>query len=176
MYRKQDTMSLSINNEFVIDGTTSQVWDVMVDRFEHVSDWASGITSSGPNPAATTMVNGAPTGGRVCDVPGFGKLDERLVLHEPEQRRFAYTADAEKIPGFVQNLRNDWQLIPKGSQTLVKMRLSADVSGPLGAIMKPMMRRKFEKAVTGIAADLKAYVETGTVSPVKAKELAKAGR
>lgn len=169
-------MSLSIDNEFTVDATTSQIWELMIERFEDVADWASGITTSGPNPAATAIANGAPTGGRVCDVPGFGTLDERLVLHEPEQRRFAYTADAEKIPGFVQNLRNDWQLVPKGSQTRVKMRLSADVNGPLGAIMKPMMRRKFEKALTGIAADLKVYVETGKVSTSKAKELAKTGR
>ena len=169
-------MSLSIEKEIVVDGTSAQVWEVMVERFEHVADWASGVTSSGPNPAATNIVNGAPTGGRLCDVPGFGELDERLVMHDPEQRRFAYTADAEKIPGFVQNLRNDWELVPKGSQTLVKMRLSADVSGPLGAIMKPMMRRKFDKAVAGIGADLKSWIETGKVSPIKARELSKASR
>ena len=169
-------MSLSIEKEFIIDGTTPQVWDVLVERFEGVADWASGINSSGPNPAATTIVDGAPTGGRVCDVPGLGNVDELLVIHDPEERRFAYTVEAQKMPGFMQNLRNDWLLVPKGSQTLVKMRLSADVIGPLGAIMKPMMRRRFEKALTGIAADLKTYVETGKVSKSKSNELAKAGR
>ena len=166
-------MSLSIKKRFTVDASPDRIWSIMIDDFEGVAHWVSGLDWSGPNAKATAYPDGT-AGGRVCDVPGFGLTDERLVKYDPEKRTFAYSVEAEKIPSFVQNLTNTWRLTPVGSSTQVDMHLTADVGGPLGAMMKPMMRRKFLKTLADIEADLTAYAETGRVSEEKAKELAKA--
>ena len=165
-------MSLSIKKEFTVDASPERIWSIMIDDFENIANWVSGLDSSGPNPDATPLDDGV-TGGRVCVVPGFGFTDERIVQYDPVARTFAYSVEAEKIPSFVQNLQNAWKLTPVGSSTKINMHLTADVGGPLGAIMKPMMRRKFEKTLSGLESDLTAYATTGRVSEKKAKELAK---
>lgn len=168
-----------IEKDFVIDAPVDRIWEILADEFEEVGSWASGLTSSGPNPKAQRLDDGT-AGGRVCEIPGFGFTDERVVDYRPDERQLAYSVDAEKIPGFVQNITNRWTLRPHGtapgSSTHVSMRFSADVFGPLGALMKPMMRRKFDKTLSAAEADLRAYAETGRVSPAKAKELAGHGR
>ena len=164
-------MTLQIENDFVIDAPIDRVWEILADEFEHVGRWASGLASSGPNPQVQPLDDGM-AGGRVCEIPGFGYSDERLVEYRPADRHLAYSFDAEKLPGFVSNVINRWTLRRRGSSTAVSMRFSADVSGPLGAVMKPMMRRKFAKTLAAVEADLTAYAETGAVSAAKASELA----
>lgn len=168
-------MSLQVTKTFNIDTDPDRLFERLTTEFTDVANWASGIDSSGPNPKYQPVAAGVP-GGRVCQVPGFGRLDEQLVRYEPESRTFAYTAEAEKIPSFVSDLKNTWSLRPVGAATALTMNLTADVSGPLGAIMKPMLRRKFDKALEAIGADLVAIVESGQVSGRKAKELSQVGR
>ncbi len=168
-------MSLQVTKTFNLDTDPDSLFEKLTTEFTEVANWASGIDSSEPNPKYQSVAAGVP-GGRVCQVPGFGRVDEQLVRYEPESRTFAYTAEAEKIPSFVSDLKNTWSLRPIGQATALTMNLTADVSGPLGAIMKPMMRRQFDKALDAIGADLAAIVESGKVSDRKAKELAKAGR
>ncbi|MEM8620690.1 MAG: SRPBCC family protein [Actinomycetota bacterium] len=168
-------MTLEINKQFTIDAPVERVWSILADDFEHVYDWATGLDSSGPNPKAPRQADGN-AGGRVCEVPGFGFTDERVVTYDPERHTIAYSVDAEKVPGFVHDLTNRWTLRSHGASagagTAVTMRLSADVTGPLGAIMKPMMRRRFDKLLSAVTTDLTVYAETGKVSDGKARELA----
>lgn len=166
-------MSLEITKQFTVDADADELFTKLTTEFTEVSRWARGIRSSKPNPKFGDIVDGV-AGGRVCDVDGFGLIDEQLVRYEPAVRTFAYTAEAEKIPGFVKDLRNTWTVAPTGrDRSTVSMRLTADVSGPLGAVMKPMMRRRFDKVLDTVGADLEAYVR-GTVSSAKAAELAAA--
>lgn len=164
-------MSLEVTKQFTIDADADELFTKLTTEFTQVGKWVSGIQSSDVNPKYGPVADGV-AGGRVCEVDGFGTLDEQLVQYEPDNRTFAYTAEAEKIPGFVHDLKNQWTLRPVGGRTEVRLRLTADVTGPLGAIMKPMMRRKFDKALDAIGDDLVAYAERGTISPRKAKELA----
>jgi hypothetical protein len=168
-------MSLQVTKTFNIDTDPHSLFEKLTTEFTEVANWASGIESSGPDPQYQPIADGVP-GGRVCQVPGFGSVEEELVRYEPESHTFAFTVNAEKIPSFVSDLKNTWSLRPVGQATAVTMNLTANVSGPLGAIMKPMMRRKFDKALEAIGADLASIVESGKVSGRKAKELAKAGR
>ncbi len=138
-----------------------------------MSQWASGITSSDPNPKYSSIADGVP-GGRVCQVDGFGHIDEQLVRYEPATRTFAYTAAAEKIPSFADDLTNTWTISADGPRAEVQMVLTAEVTGPIGAVMKPMMRRRFDKVLAAVGDDLRHYVETGRVSTRKASELAAA--
>ncbi len=164
-------MSLEVTKQFTVDTDADELFVKLTTEFTEVGSWVSGIQSSGPNPKYAPVADGV-AGGRICEVDGFGTLDEQLVHYEPAKRTFAYTAEAEKIPGFVNDLKNQWTLQPVGGRTEVRLRLTADVTGPLGAIMKPMMRRKFDKALDAIGDDLSAYAERGTISARKAKELA----
>lgn len=166
-------MSLEVNKQFTIATDADDLFTKLTTEFTEVSSWVSGIAQSGPNPKHAPVADGVP-GGRVCQVDGFGAIDEQMVRYEPANGTFAYTADAEKIPSFVHDLTNTWTVTPVGSgRSKVTMRLTADVRGPLGAIMKPMMRRKFDKALDAIGEDLAAHAERNTISPRKAKELAK---
>lgn len=167
-------MSLEITKTFAIDADPDELFRKLTTEFTEVGRWATGIRHSAPNPKYGPVADGI-AGGRICQVDGFGAIDEQLVEYEPAQRRFAYTAEAEKIPGFVKELKNRWTIErAPGGRSNVKMRLTADVTGPLGAVMKPMMRRRFEKTLEGVGADLVAYAERGTISEAKAKELASA--
>ena len=165
-------MSLEVTKQFTLDADPDELFSKLTTEFTEVSSWITGITHSGPNPKYGPTAEGV-AGGRVCQVDGFGAIDEQLVQYDPAKRQFAYTAEAEKIPGFVKELRNQWTISPAaGDRSIVRMRLTANVTGPLGAIMKPMMRRKFDKTLDGVGDDLKAYAERGTISAAKAKELA----
>ena len=169
-------MSLEVTKKFTVDADADELFTKLTTEFTDVGKWVSGITHSDHNPKYGPVADGV-AGGRICQVDGFGAIDEQLVQYEPSSRTFAYSAEAEKIPGFVHDLRNQWTLTPTpGGRTDVRMRLTADVTGPLGAVMKPMMRRKFSKTLDAVGEDLKAYAERGTISDRKAKELAKAGR
>ncbi len=167
-------MSLEVTKAFPVDADPDELFAKLTTEFTDVSRWATGIRESAPNPKYAPVADGV-AGGRVCQVDGFGSIDEQLVQYEPATRRFAYTAEAEKIPGFVKELKNQWTIArAPGGRSIVRMRLTADVTGPLGAIMKPMMRRKFDKTLDGVGDDLLAYAERGTISAAKAKELAAA--
>ena len=76
-------MTFEIKKQFTIDASTDRVWDILVDQFEDVADWATGVTTSVPRPETTVYPDGT-SGGRVCEVIGFGATDERLVHYDRE--------------------------------------------------------------------------------------------
>ena len=167
-------MSLDVTKQFAIDADPDELFAKLTTEFTEVSTWATGITYSAPNPKYGPVADGI-AGGRVCQIDGFGAIDEQLVQYDPVGRQFTYTAEAEKIPGFVKNLQNQWTISRAGGdRSMVTLHLTADVTGPLGAIMKPMMRRRFDKTLDAVGDDLVAYAEHGTISAAKAKELASA--
>lgn len=172
---RKEIMTLEVTKRFEIAAEPDDLFHKLTSEFTEVSHWASGIRRSEPNPRYQPVADGVP-GGRVCQVDGFGTIDEKFVEYVPGERRFSYTAEAEKIPSFVSNLRNQWTVAEgPGRTSVVELRLTADVSGPLGAVMKPMMRRKFSTTLDVIGDDLRAHVERGTISDRKAAELAAAG-
>jgi hypothetical protein len=102
-------------------------------------------------------------------VPGLGATDERIIAHDADARTLSYTViGAEKIPSFVQNMTNNWTRTPTGDSTRIAMRLTADIGGPLAPIMKPMVRRQFNKNLAGIWGGLTSARMPRPVSPVSA--------
>ena len=72
------------------------------------------------------------------------------------------------MPGFVSNLQNRWDLRQvDANNTEVRNRVTADISGLIGTIMKPMMKNRFSKSLDVILEDLAHYAEKGEVSPAK---------
>ena len=167
---------IDIRRDTTIDLTVEELWRILSDGFSDVGSWASLVNWSKPNPEAIDTLDGAPTGGRICDVPGFGLTDERIIRFDVESHTIGYGVIAEKIPGFVSNVQNIWSLREAGPEaTRVSLNLTADVRGIRGIVMGPMMKSRFGKAIDRSIEDLRVYAETGDVSDHKRRRQDKIG-
>ena len=176
MTHPEDIMGIEVSKKATFNVSADRLWSILADEFDKVGEWASGIDSSGPNPSAVAL-EGAPMGGRVCQVPGFGDIDETFTSFNAENRSFAFAATATKIPSFVNNLTNHTSVKALGSEkSELQLKLTADTDGIRGAIVKPLMARKFSTAIDLVIEDLRVYAESGQISEQKTKALAKAGR
>ena len=169
-------MGIEISKNAIINVSADRLWSILADDFDKIGEWARGVDSSGPNTDAA-VPEGASVGGRVCQVPGFGAINETFTSFDPVERSYAFKATASKIPSFVRNLTNHTLVKSLGpEQSEVQLRITADTSGVRGALVKPMMTRKFSRAIDGVLEDLKIFAESGKISSEKSKALAKAGR
>jgi len=167
---------IDVKRKTTIDATVEELWKILSGGFNDVGTWASGVNWSKPNPQATEVLDGAPTGGRICDVPGFGRTDERIIRFDVESHTIGYNATSEKMPGFVSNLQNIWNLREAGPEAArVSSNLTADVRGIRGVVMGPMMKSRFGKAIDRFIEDLRVYAETGEVSEHKRRRQEKLG-
>ena len=169
-------MGIEVKKTATINVSADRLWSIVADDFDKVGTWARGVDSSGPHVEAA-IPEGASVGGRVCEVPGFGSIDETFTSFDPTERSYAFAANASKIPKFVRNLTNHTKVTPLGpEQSRVDLKITADTEGIRGALIKPVMTRKFNTAIDDVLVDLKIYAETGEISSEKSKALAKAGR
>lgn len=166
--------NISIKNSVTIHASADRVWEIIATEFLEISKWARDVNDSYDNPSATTVPEGAPSGGRYCEVSGFGKVDEHIIHFDKNKQEIIWTAAADKMPGFVQDLQNAWTIKQVDENTaIVSSHLTANLTGFLGTIMAPLMKLNFSKLVRGFIEDLTTYAETGKVSQTKKKQLDK---
>ncbi len=168
-------MGIEITKTATINVSADRLWSILADDFDKIGEWARGVDSSAPNPNAE-IPEGASVGGRVCQAPGFGAIDESFTSFDAEQRSYAFEATASKIPSFVRNITNHTtvkELGPERSE--VHLRITADTDGIRGALVKPMIARKFSRGIDQLVEDLTIFAESGKISSQKAKAMAKAG-
>ncbi len=159
---------LSVARSVEVAATAEAAWHVLADEFLEISHWARGVKSSGANPAATHVPDGASTGGRICELRDGGTTDERIIHFDATEKEITYSAASDAIPGFVAGIQNAWTVRPIGPETArVTTEISADLSGIMGVLMAPMIKRKFAGTLDGLLADLRVYTETGSASPAK---------
>jgi hypothetical protein len=169
-------MGIEVTKNAIVNVGADRLWSILADDFDKIGEWARGVDSSGPNTDAA-VPDGASVGGRVCQVPGFGAINETFTSFDPVERSYAFEATASKIPSFVRNLTNHTSVKSLGpDQSEVQLRLTADTVGVRGALVKPVMTRKFSRAIDVVIEDLKIFAESGKISSEKSKALAKAGR
>lgn len=169
-------MGIEISKTGTIGVSADRAWSILADEFDQVGRWASAVDSSAAHPEAEAP-DGAAVGGRVCQAPGFGAIDETFVSFDPDRRSYAFRASASKIPGFVQNITNHTSVRAAGpDRSEVTVTITADTAGLRGAMIAPVMTRKFSSTIDQLLEDLTIYAETGRVSGAKTKALAKAGR
>jgi hypothetical protein len=169
-------MGLEVTKKATINVSAERVWSILADDFDKIGEWARGVDSSAAKTDAA-VPDGANVGGRVCQAPGFGAIDETFTKFDPEQRSYAFKATASKIPSFVQNLTNHTSVKALGpDRSEVQLAITADTDGLLGTLVKPVMTRKFSGAIDGLIEDLTSFAESGKVSSQKSKALAKAAR
>ena len=169
-------MGIEVTRNAVVNVSADRLWSILADDFDKIGEWARGVDSSGPNTDAA-VPEGASVGGRVCEAPGFGSINESFTSFDPAERSYAFEATASKIPSFVRNLTNHTSVKSLGEeQSEVRLRITADTPGVRGALVKPLMSRKFGQAIDATLEDLKIFAESGKISSEKSKALAKAGR
>lgn len=169
-------MAIAISKSTTINVSADQLWSILGDDFANVGQWARAVDSSAVNLEAPA-IEGADIGGRVCQAPGFGSINETFTSFDPEERSYAFVATASKIPSFVRNITNHTKITPIGPNTSkLEVAITADTDGLRGAMVKPIMTRKFGAAIDGLFEDVAVYAETGKVSDGKTKALVKAGR
>ena len=168
-------MGIEVSKTATINVSAGRLWSILAADFDKIGEWARGVDSSAPNPNAE-IPEGASVGGRVCQAPGFGAIDESFTSFDAEQRSYAFEATASKIPSFVRNITNHTTVKELGpEQSEVQLRITADTDGIRGAIVKPIIGRKFSRGIDQIVEDLTIFAESGKISSQKAKALAKAG-
>jgi hypothetical protein len=154
--------TISIERTESFEASADRLWQILADEFTNVASWASSIDHSKANADAMNHIDGAPAGGRVCEIPGFGVTDERFIRFDAENKSFAYSVKAGKMPGFVRDFQSAWSVEAIGPhQARVTFTVSANTAGILGALMGPMMKKRFAGSAKTIMGDLKIYAETG---------------
>ena len=167
-------MGLEISKTVTINVSADRLWSILADDFDKIGEWARGVDSSAPNTSAE-VPDGAAVGGRVCQAPGFGAIDETFTHFDPQQRTYAFKATASKIPSFIRNLTNHTAVKAIGpDRAEVQLRITADTNGLRGTLVKPMFTRKLSRAIDNTLEDLTIFAESGQVSSQKTKALAKA--
>lgn len=157
-----------------IDASADNVWEILGPNFLTISEWGTGIISSVDNADASIKFDKAPAGGRICDVKGFGKFDERILHYAHDKREITWSANSPKIPGFVKGLQNAFKIEQlAGEKSKISSNLTADLRGIGGFLLGGQLKSNFQKAIEIFLLDIKVYAETGEVSQRKKRELAK---
>ncbi len=165
-------MKIDIKESIIVNTPAEQAWEIIGPRFLNIGDWGRGIKKSWNNEDEKTIFQGAPAGGRFCDLGKMGIAEERILHYDPERREITWSAKSDKIPGFIKNLQNALKVEVINENTCsVSTNITADAKGIGGLFMGGMIKKNFQKLLKGFVTDWKHYAETGEVSETKKKEL-----
>ncbi|MEM8862159.1 MAG: SRPBCC family protein [Chloroflexota bacterium] len=156
---------MKLSSILKINAPADRVWQVIAHDFANISHWASGVPKSTVNVSAAAL-DGATVGGRTCDVPGFGKVNETFTAYNEAAKSFTY--EAEGGPFFLRSAHNSWQVSPLNEhETEVSLAAELVLMPVFRTLMAPILRRQLNKIVAETTEELKYYVETGEIHPRK---------
>lgn len=162
---------MQIRRSITIQAPADRVWTILGPNYLRVQDWASSVNVS-RNRDAGRAPKGAPASGRVCET-SIGPVQETMVRYDEADREMAYSAQAEKMPFFVQHMINNWKVSAMGpGQCRVDMWLEVQLSFPFNLLMGWMMRMQIGKLLTESVEELKHFAETGRPHPRKERAAA----
>ena len=165
--------AITIDKTDTINASSERIWEILSDGFTDIGSWASAVDHSEAHDKAAAPA-GASAGGRTCQVPGFGFTDERFTHFDEANKTLSFSVEAEKIPGFFKNMESTWKVVSTGPNTsTVTTKIAGEATGVKGALVRPMMKRKFSGLLDQGYEDLKVYAETGQVSDAKRNAQAK---
>jgi hypothetical protein len=102
---------LNINESIEIKTSAKKAWGIIGPNFLNIADWGRGISKSWNNHSILATFEGAPAGGRFCDLGKFGIADERILHYNDKQKEITWSAGSEKLPGFLIDLQNELKVV-----------------------------------------------------------------
>jgi hypothetical protein len=94
--------------------------------------------------------------------------------YNDKQKEITWSAGSEKLPGFLIDLQNELKVVEiDGNTCQVTTNITAELTGIRGVILGAPIKNNFTKLLKGFVKDWKTYSETGLVSDIKKRELAK---
>ncbi len=174
----QKKNSIAVEQSITIDTPIEKLWEITALDFANIGKWSAGVNAS---EGQGTGVNGSKVTERVCQpsYKGFKPTTERFVNYNPNEYSFTYLIP-NGLPKMVVHAENTWIHTKKGNGTELTMRVSMELQGFMGRIMKRVLKKNMTKIINENLEELKVYAETGKLHPRKIaanekyqKELAK---
>jgi Polyketide cyclase / dehydrase and lipid transport len=171
-----------LSKQIIVAAPAHAVWQVIGPGFDRIGDWATAIPAvtalpvSGAGRPSPALV-GAPVAGRVCAtglrlVP---QVTETLVAYDDVDRTLTY--EATGMPSFVTTARNTWTVTPLDERHCrVTIDARFDTRGLIGGLARRLLLLQVGRTSRHLADDLRHYVEHGTPSPRKQRQLARVRR
>lgn len=165
-------MKIDIKESIEINAPADKAWETIGPNFLNISDWGRGIKRSWNNDAVQATFEGAPAGGRFCDLGKMGIAEEHILHYDETKREITWSAKSDKIPGFIQHLQNALKVEVLDENTcMVTTNITADATGIGGKMMGGMIKKNFSKLLQGFVVDWKNYSEFGEASAIKKREM-----
>ncbi|MEM7338083.1 MAG: SRPBCC family protein [Actinomycetota bacterium] len=160
---------MQFQKSIIINADADTVWGVVAHEFDRVGEWSSAVQSSGIN-AEAPVPEGATVGGRVC-ATDFGDLKETFTAYDEAKKQFTFRVTG--MPSFITLAQNTVRVQPRGAGSEVSLNIQMETNA-IGKVMGPMFAIKLKNTLNTFLDELKDYVETGSLSSRKTKQLAKA--
>lgn len=171
-------MSRSLHTQLHIDAPAEEVWQLIGPQFDRVGEWASAIPQSAAALEETPACPAAPVAGRSCEssIPGMPSVSELITHYDDDAMELTYLGTSG-MPKFVARATNTWRVERDGPHAcLVTVAPTFTGNGAVGrflcAAMRPMLRRIGRVTLE----DLAHYVEHGSPSPSKVRQVTRAAR
>jgi hypothetical protein len=165
---------LRIQKSLKIRSNASKAWEIIGPNFLTISEWGSGIRRSWNNPDLAPKFENAPAGGRFCELTDLGTFDERILHFDQDKYEITWSAEGEKLPKFIFNLKNEISIRKLDEEHCVlHSTLSANLRGIKGLLLESMLKKTFSKQIDVFLMDWQNYAETGEISPGKKREKSK---
>lgn len=134
-----------------IDAPVEKVWEVLHD-FGDIQRWSRGVTASeltseGPVSAGST---------RHCNFAPFGGVNERIDLHEPNQRLTVNLYETFKLP--ISGAVADFNIAPHDNGTELTLNYSY-TPNLLGRLLRGYTDKQMRKGIGGMAKGLQLESE-----------------
>lgn len=165
---------LDVKESIEINVSAERAWSIIGPNFLNIADWGPGVNKSWNNESVPATFEGAPAGGRFCDLGKFGKADERIIHYDQAKTEITWSAKIDKMPSFLEGLQNALKVESINENTCrASTNITAELTGLRGIFLGIPIKNNFTKLIKGFLKDWKTYAETGEVSESKKREIAK---
>ena len=149
-------MKINIKESIEINTSADKAWEVIGPNFLNIADWGRGVKKSWNNDAVKPTFEGAPAGGRFCDLGKYGTVEESVLHFDQNKREITWSAKSDKLPGFVKNLQNALKVEVINENTCkATTNITANATGIAGLFMGGMIKKNFAKQLAGFVKDWK---------------------
>ena len=165
---------LDIKESIEINTSAEKAWEIIGPDFLNIADWGRGVNKSWNNDSVPATYEGAPAGGRFCDLGKFGNANELILHYDQVQKEITWSAKIDKMPSFLVDLQNALKVEEVSENSCrASTNITADLTGLRGFLLGAPLKSNFTKLLKGFLKDWKTYAETGEVSETKKREIAK---